>query len=1046
MTRIIILTYCIILFTRAQLFAQQPIDRINDPASIGLEYYAKGQLEEAEKILLKSIEYYTNHDTVTGSYILGLNILGDLNKNKEDFSSAKKYYKQCLNIIEFNFGKKNHKIYPMVLNNLGYVNFIMNDLDSAENAYKQSAIILNDLGENLPLAATLNNLGLLFKEKKEFIKSSSFYKKSLLIRKDILGAISQPYIQTINNLAHLRVAQQMFLEADSLFTEALHNQEKLSTRQSTEYTEILIDIAATKFKLGHFDKGNQIFQEALKLEEKLNGKYSDQYYTVLKQFEENLHFHDKYSQLIETNKLMLEILEGLNRSFSIEYAIVLDNLSSFYRNVGMYKEAVIANEKALKLFDQLTTNKNNDIDYWICFDNQLINYERNLEYLKALKLYESNQIEINNLKANPITSKEYNSILYSIGLIYKRLKKYDKAEDIYVKARAYFMQKYQTENIYILHNLARLYDDTRQFKKARPLYIKALKLAKQEHPFYLHILSNYLINCFALGEIDSFNENMSKYWQSLPMPYYNNIITTNKSVLRKISNDFYNQLCLNDSYFARIFLQRKHLDSWHFAHNAYKTMTFYAEQNIRKNLKSDASLQNKFEELQELRLKIKQLKINDKGYEDIYETLKTRLSIIENELAIQSNLFKINLTPLSTSEVVQSLGQNEVCIDAFATNDKLYFIVLNNNGITDWLIIPNDSLQFIVTSKDINQLYNNQNLYHYLLRKIEPYLKDKTTIYYSPDGILHRIAFHAIKTPSGETMGEKYTIKQISSSRSVFSKESEVIGSLTLFGGIDYSISDEKESREGQSNLTENFTLRNIENAIKKRGGHVNTSWDYLPGTLSEVQSIYNNYSTKTKRIYTDTTATERAFKKLSGQSPNCLFISTHGFYVPYEKQIIDTNRFSDRLTDDISIVDYSNYQDPMQRSGLIFAGANTSWTGSRILPEDNDGIVTAAEVVNMDLTNTKMVVLSACQTALGDITNGEGVYGLQRAFKQAGVEYIVASLWPVPDKDTEELMIVFFKHLQKNKLPYLAMQQARADMKKQGKRTKQYQGFVVIR
>ncbi len=97
-------------------------------------------------------------------------------------------------------------------------------------------------------------------------------------------------------------------------------------------------------------------------------------------------------------------------------------------------------------------------------------------------------------------------------------------------------------------------------------------------------------------------------------------------------------------------------------------------------------------------------------------------------------------------------------------------------------------------------------------------------------------------------------------------------------------------------------------------------------------------------------------------------------------------------------------------RSGMILAGGNNVWNGEQIAEGVEDGILTALEVSGMNLSNTKLVVLSACETGLGDIQGSEGVYGLQRAFKMAGVDYLIMSLWQVPDKETQEFMGIFYE------------------------------------
>ena len=153
--------------------------------------------------------------------------------------------------------------------------------------------------------------------------------------------------------------------------------------------------------------------------------------------------------------------------------------------------------------------------------------------------------------------------------------------------------------------------------------------------------------------------------------------------------------------------------------------------------------------------------------------------------------------------------------------------------------------------------------------------------------------------------------------------------------------------------------------------------------------------------------ATEESFKALNGQaSPSVLHIATHGFFFPDPKQ---TDSIQRKFESSAKVFRQSD--NPLFRSGLLFAGANNAWQGNPVSGIE-DGIVTAYDVSNMYFPNTKLVVLSACETALGDIQGSEGVYGLQRAFKIAGVKNLVMSLWKVPDAETSEFMQLFYNNM----------------------------------
>ena len=122
---------------------------------------------------------------------------------------------------------------------------------------------------------------------------------------------------------------------------------------------------------------------------------------------------------------------------------------------------------------------------------------------------------------------------------------------------------------------------------------------------------------------------------------------------------------------------------------------------------------------------------------------------------------------------------------------------------------------------------------------------------------------------------------------------------------------------------------------------------------------------------------------------------------------------------------------DPMLRSGIVLAGANRVWVGKPPIENREDGIVTAFEISQLDLRTTDLVVLSACETALGDIQGTEGVFGLQRAFKLAGVKNMLLSLWKVPDEETAELMRTFYGYYLKGEMPREALKNAQRDMRK---------------
>ena len=282
-----------------------------------------------------------------------------------------------------------------------------------------------------------------------------------------------------------------------------------------------------------------------------------------------------------------------------------------------------------------------------------------------------------------------------------------------------------------------------------------------------------------------------------------------------------------------------------------------------------------------------------------------------------------------------------------------------------------------------------------LSEKLIPHLDSIKTLHYAPTGLLHRVNLGAVPIDESIVFAERFDLHLLNASNQLNRKQKNIQSpkSAVLYGGIDYELrrsisdSDSTAHRRKISELGDDF--RNW----RDKG------WEYLDWSAKEVQEIGQLLRSKKieTQILTAANATEETFKNLGRDmpSPQILHLATHGFFFPNPKEEAKTG--------------FRNSTHPLIRSGLILAGANSTWKGENAIEGKEDGILTAYEIAQMDLSNTDLVVLSACDTALGDIEDNEGVYGLQRAFKAAGARYILMSLWSVNDKKTYEFMTRFY-------------------------------------
>jgi len=249
---------------------------------------------------------------------------------------------------------------------------------------------------------------------------------------------------------------------------------------------------------------------------------------------------------------------------------------------------------------------------------------------------------------------------------------------------------------------------------------------------------------------------------------------------------------------------------------------------------------------------------------------------------------------------------------------------------------------------------------------------------------------------------------------------------IVLYGGINYDLdtlvmANNSKLYEVQHNVLAARAVSELESV---------DNWNYLNGTKSEIDIIAQFFSKKKKKttVFSNQLANEESFKALSGKKTEVIHLATHGFY--FEKQSQTAEELNKQeLLQNQNI--FKTSENPLLRSGLLFAGANRAWNKKSIPENVEDGILTSYEVSQMNLSNVKLVTLSACQTGLGDVYIGEGVIGLQRAFKMAGVQNLIVSLWSIPDKETVEFMELFYKNWLKTNDIQNAFRKAQSTMRK---------------
>lgn len=390
--------------------------------------------------------------------------------------------------------------------------------------------------------------------------------------------------------------------------------------------------------------------------------------------------------------------------------------------------------------------------------------------------------------------------------------------------------------------------------------------------------------------------------------------------------------------------------------------------------------------------------------------IKNHLRLLDKKMKslVSNSLSGFSTVSLPTfASLKQNLRENEVMLDFFPYYEFISYdsyhvyyavsITTKESQVPKFLKLCRvEQIDEILRN---SKLYDAKNLVFYseIWKKIERYISKKKKILISPTLNLNKVNFGAISC-GVKRLGDVYQLASISTLNSLFQRDcvkDSAKKSIVLFGGIDYDASI-------------SINKKNVQDTSKTKLDR--SGFDYLPETLNEVTDISDLLTgVMNTTVYSGQKATESQFKLLSRHSPSVIHISTHGFYLkgkglkaPFFKNL----SLSSKIT----------YK--MSKCGLLFSGANNAWNGIYAQDVEEDCILTAAEVEKMDLSDTELVVLSACDTGLGDCESIDGVYGLSRAFKIAGAHTIVMTLWKVNDLVTKEFMCEFYAQI-KERLEY---------------------------
>ena len=1071
------------------------------------------QLGNYEEAIRKGTEALEIRKKILGTkhpdYATALSNLAECYFELGNYEEAMRLGTETMQIRNEVFGTENSD-YAIALSNLAkYYSALGKYEDAIRIGTEALEIAKRMLGtEHLDYALSLINLAECYSDYGSYEEAIQLGIEALEIRRRLLGSDHSDYATALNDLAVNYAYIGNYREAIRYGTETAKIKKGLWGTEHSDYATALDNLAAYYAFLGNYVESIRLGTEVMEKRKRLLGTEHPNYARSLANLAGYYCNLGDYRDAIRLGTEAMEIRKRLLGTEHPDYVLSLNNLAMYYSDLGDYEKALSLGVKAMEVGKRLLGTEHPD--YALFLGNLATYYEDLGDYEKALSL-EIESMEIIK-KVFGTEHPEYAIALSNLAHIYSDLGYNEEAMRLSMESMEITKKVHGTEHpdyAYSLGNLSGYYREIGNYGEAMHLSMESVEITKKvhgtEHPDYAYSLGR-LAGCYReIGDleeairIDMEVMEIIKKVLGTEHPNYAQSLGNLAGCYREIGNYreayLYYKRSIEDyqSYILKnITNQSSHLKEkfWRKYENAYisalpsyvykyKNAESISELYEKTCLFAKGLLLNSDIELRRLILES-----GDSILIDKYNALSTNISIYnkliekpinerfmnadslnniiqqqEMELARESKVYgdyTRNLT--STWKDVQNhLGTDDIAIEfidfpILGTDSIMYAALTLKKDYESPHMVTLFEKKHLMAIPD-SSYYTWTSTYDLVWKPLEEELKNVNNIYFAPSGELHRIGIEYVPVSRTEIISDKYSLHRLSSTRQLALIQDDTKGEKSiLYGGINY----DESSNDTQSISTSSVGgVRGID--VKYRSNVdsllLRSSYEYLEGTKREVDQIADQMKQHQiyYQYYSGSDGSEESFKKLDGTRPKVMHIATHGFYLteeearqsnfahPYMELMMGGNQRTGRPLED----------KPMTRSGLLFSGCNHAIHHEHIPDGVEDGVLTAQEISTLDLRGLDLVVLSACQTALGDIASGEGVFGLQRGFKKAGAKTILMSIDKVDDEATRILMVEFYNNLMSGKSKYQSLKDAQKYLREYDNRKydnpKYWASFIML-
>ena len=1040
-----------------------------------------GHYEDAQFYYNQWWSFIQKQPNLTSSKTEGLLDITENLMRSSKYPEAEKYLNYADSILGKNSVFENSASRAYVQKVFGDLSIERSRFDKAIDFYKTSEVTFNNLKltESKEFSEVMKGLSKFYlnSESQDLVKSLDYVLKTAKIQLKILGPQHTEYANTLNLIGIIHARMAVYDSAFYYYNLAIEIKKVSLGVDHSGYASTLSNIASVYAAIGAYEKVLPLYEQVLRIKQNSHsGPNKDVaiiYCNLASQYKNLGKFKEAEEFYSKGLKMRKEIFDSVDPGI----ASIHLSFSALYMEIADYKNA----ETHLNLAGHIWQKRKDtlSVNYagFLLGQAKFFVYQKDEKLavkaiLKAMSIYQSAKGYGNN-------HPKYAIALNDLGRCYLSFKKFNEAENYFLSAldirvKAPLRNYFDIAKSY--RNLGELAYYNTEYSKADSLLNKALEIADSvmgnESMLSNSIKVDLARNYYARGKFDLF-------------------ISLAQELMRVKTQEITRDFEWFNDYQREVYWKREK--------EFFEFISEVANSGFQKH--PQLSVLN-YNAILILKGQLLEAKIAKESYLGEVEKLKDEISLNRKLMAkIESDgtgnklqLDKLNQITDSLDKVLSKI------LPGYSEQKKN--LVIEWENVQNHFVIGEVAIEFIRTLNSTDSLiyYNalvlsrGQNfpqlvklcseaeltllsykdfgkLYDLVWRPIEPYLEGIKEIYYSPTGELYNVPFHALypqkedgdqkieqKTTKrgvivksqtvkveneAEFLIDRYTLHQLTSTRylamSLKEKAQEpIVKSIAMVGGVNYDFLNTKDAKP-KKQKGKNNAKRSSQSASGKLA--------YLEGTKLETETIKDSVQSKQWKIelFSSNEATEDNLMRLEGKhAKSILHIATHGYAFPeYDFKDTSINKNSIRYN-------YRYSTNPMVRSGLILTGGNWAWTGSDTLTKlgaEQNGILTALEVSQLNLKNTKLVVLSACETGLGKIEGSEGTFGLKRGFKLAGVEQIIVSLWSVPDKETMELMTLFYTDLTKTLNPVISFEKAQKEMRNlYPTDPEKWAGFVLVR